>query len=94
MARITITTDDGVVVSSWKDTDEDDRQYMSCIRGKIDSPLDYQLSEDIAHDLRYARRQEGRDQDTGEMTATLCPQCKAVSYREPDEICASCEDGI
>lgn len=25
---------------------------------------------------------------------TLCPKCKAISYREPDQQCASCEDGI
>lgn len=65
MARITITTDQGVLVSSWIDTDDDDRQYMGLL-ARAEAQIDDQLSTDMAHDVKYARRQDGRDELTGE----------------------------
>ena len=65
--RIIITTDDGELVSLWKDSDDDDRVCLA-VRGPgaAMNHLDSQLTEDMAHDIRIARARDGRDVLTGE----------------------------
>jgi len=57
MAKITVTTDDGGVVGEWAD-DQGDLPNLSL------GP-DSEFHVDLEHDLRVARRREGRHPDTG-----------------------------
>lgn len=59
MARIIVSTEDGEVMNEWNDTREeigDPSRSMSA----------QSLMDDIVHNLKVARSQEGRDPVTGD----------------------------
>lgn len=62
MARITVTTDEGEVIETWTDAEDEDGQI-----GNLSRPLNRQrMNEEIADAVRRARAAEGRkDPETG-----------------------------